>query len=260
MPNLTLPTSKGEIQVNVRTALAEDVGGGDLTAQLIDPHRARPGDYPRARDDRGPRLVDEVSARSRIPSAGPGGGGRPASRAGTSRCVPAEVVRALLTGERGALNSSSCFRVPPPAASTRRPGRRHRGGSSTRARPCPACAWRRSTRVTRGCHNHRIGLYDAFPDRKTTSPPAAVIIGQSPKPGAIAPGKPVEVVENLDELRQALEADADIVVLDELSLDDMRTAVALTAGRAKLEASAESTRALLRNIAETGVDTSPSAP
>ncbi|MCP6082766.1 nicotinate-nucleotide diphosphorylase, partial [Klebsiella pneumoniae] len=54
----------------------------------------------------------------------------------------------------------------------------------------------------------------------------------------IAPGKPVEVeVENLDELQQALDAGADIIMLDELSLDDMRTAVTLTAGRAKLEAS-----------------------
>ncbi len=39
MPNLTLADLQGEIQANVRTALAEDVGGGDLTAQLIDPQR-----------------------------------------------------------------------------------------------------------------------------------------------------------------------------------------------------------------------------
>ena len=52
----------------------------------------------------------------------------------------------------------------------------------------------------------------------------------------IAPGKPVEVeVESLEELRQALDAGADIVMLDELSLEDMREAVRLTAGRAKLE-------------------------
>ena len=61
-------------------------------------------------------------------------------------------------------------------------------------------------------------------------------------------------MENLGELRQALEAGADIVMLDELSLDDMRTAVALTAGRAKLEASGGINEGTLRNIAETGVD------
>jgi nicotinate-nucleotide pyrophosphorylase (carboxylating) len=61
-------------------------------------------------------------------------------------------------------------------------------------------------------------------------------------------------VESLDELQQALEAGADIVMLDELSLDDMRTAVSLTAGRAKLEASGGINESTLRTIAETGVD------
>ena len=71
----------------------------------------------------------------------------------------------------------------------------------------------------------------------------------------IAPGKPVEVeVESLEELREALEAGADIVMLDELSLDDMREAVRLTAGRAKLEASGGINDSTLRVIAETGVD------
>lgn len=61
-------------------------------------------------------------------------------------------------------------------------------------------------------------------------------------------------VENLDELQQALDAGADIIMLDELSLDDMRTAVTLTAGRAKLEASGGINDTTLRTIAETGVD------
>jgi nicotinate-nucleotide pyrophosphorylase (carboxylating) len=71
----------------------------------------------------------------------------------------------------------------------------------------------------------------------------------------IAPGKPVEVeVESLEELREALEAGADIVMLDELSLEDMRKAVKLTAGRAKLEASGGINDSTLRAVAETGVD------
>jgi len=61
-------------------------------------------------------------------------------------------------------------------------------------------------------------------------------------------------VESLDELQQALAAGADIVMLDELSLDDMRQAVAITAGRAKLEASGGINDSTLRGIAETGVD------
>ena len=61
-------------------------------------------------------------------------------------------------------------------------------------------------------------------------------------------------VESLEELREALEAGADIVMLDELSLEDMREAVRLTAGRAKLEASVGINDSTLRVIAETGVD------
>ena len=61
-------------------------------------------------------------------------------------------------------------------------------------------------------------------------------------------------VESLDELQQALDAGADIIMLDELSLDDMRTAVTLTNGRAKLEASGGVNETTLRTIAETGVD------
>ncbi|MCY1443730.1 Nicotinate-nucleotide pyrophosphorylase [carboxylating] [compost metagenome] len=71
----------------------------------------------------------------------------------------------------------------------------------------------------------------------------------------IAPGKPVEIeVESLDELRQALTAGADIIMLDELNLDEMREAVRITAGKAKLEASGGVNETTLRVIAETGVD------
>ena len=78
-----------------------------------------------------------------------------------------------------------------------------------------------------GCHNHRIGLYDAFLIKENHIAACGGIHRAIAEARRIAPGKPVEVeVENLDELRQALEAGADIVMLDELSLDDMRTAVA----------------------------------
>ncbi|MNY37934.1 Nicotinate-nucleotide pyrophosphorylase [carboxylating] [compost metagenome] len=61
-------------------------------------------------------------------------------------------------------------------------------------------------------------------------------------------------MENLEELQQALDAGADIIMLDELDDDDMRTAVSLNAGRAKLEASGGVNQTTLRGIAETGVD------
>ncbi|MNH32020.1 Nicotinate-nucleotide pyrophosphorylase [carboxylating] [compost metagenome] len=61
-------------------------------------------------------------------------------------------------------------------------------------------------------------------------------------------------MESLDELKEALDAGADIVMLDELSLDDMREAVRMNAGKAKLEASGGINESTLRVIAETGVD------
>lgn len=64
----------------------------------------------------------------------------------------------------------------------------------------------------------------------------------------IAPGKPVEV-ESLEKLREALEPEADIVMLDELSLEDMREAVRLTAGRAILEASSGINDSTSRTVA-----------
>ena len=71
----------------------------------------------------------------------------------------------------------------------------------------------------------------------------------------IAPNKPVEVeVETFAELDEALAAHADIIMLDNFSHDDMRTAVKHTAGRAKLEASGNITADNLRQVAETGVD------
>ncbi|MFW2712571.1 nicotinate-nucleotide diphosphorylase, partial [Acinetobacter baumannii] len=71
----------------------------------------------------------------------------------------------------------------------------------------------------------------------------------------IAPGKPVEVeVETWDELNQALEAGADIVMLDNFSQQQMIDAVKHVAGRCKLEASGNITIENLREVATTGVD------
>ncbi len=106
-----------------------------------------------------------------------------------------------------------------------------------------------------GCHNHRIGLYDAFLIKENHIAACGGISSAVAAARRIAPGKPVEVeVEDLGELQQALQAGADIVMLDELSLEDMRRAVELTAGRAKLEASGGISDDTLRTVAETGVD------
>lgn len=72
---------------------------------------------------------------------------------------------------------------------------------------------------------------------------------------ALAPGKPVEVeVENAAQLDEALAAGADIIMLDNFTLADMKAAVAHTAGRARLEASGGIGASNLRAVADTGVD------
>jgi nicotinate-nucleotide pyrophosphorylase (carboxylating) len=106
-----------------------------------------------------------------------------------------------------------------------------------------------------GCHNHRIGLYDAFLIKENHISACGGIREAIETARANAPGKPVEIeVESLDELSGALNARADRVMLDNFSLDDMRQAVALNNAQAELEASGNVTESTLRDIAETGVD------
>ena len=106
-----------------------------------------------------------------------------------------------------------------------------------------------------GCHNHRIGLYDAFLIKENHIAACGGIREAIQTARANAPGKPVEIeVESLDELSEALNARADRVMLDNFSLDDMRQAVALNNAQAELEASGNVTESTLRDIAETGVD------
>lgn len=106
-----------------------------------------------------------------------------------------------------------------------------------------------------GCFNHRIGLYDAFLIKENHIAACGGIGAAVSAARAIAPGKPVEVeVENFGELEQALEAGADIIMLDDFDLVGMGKAVAFTAGRAKLEASGGVRENTLLDIAKTGVD------
>lgn len=106
-----------------------------------------------------------------------------------------------------------------------------------------------------GCFNHRLGLWDAFLIKENHIAACGSIAQAVEAAHRIAPGKPVEVeTENLEELAQALKAGADIIMLDEFSLEDMRTAVIINAGKSKLEASGGINEDTLVPIAETGVD------
>ena len=106
-----------------------------------------------------------------------------------------------------------------------------------------------------GGQNHRLGLFDAFLIKENHIMAAGGIAQAIAKAHQIAPAKPVEVeVETWAELDQALEAQADIVMLDNFSQQQMIDAVKYVAGRCKLEASGNITIANLREVASTGVD------
>ena len=106
-----------------------------------------------------------------------------------------------------------------------------------------------------GGQNHRLGLFDAFLIKENHIMAAGGIAQAIAKAHQIAPNKPVEVeVETWDELSQAIEAHADIVMLDNFSQQQMINAVKHVAGRCKLEASGNITLDNLREVASTGVD------
>jgi nicotinate-nucleotide pyrophosphorylase (carboxylating) len=106
-----------------------------------------------------------------------------------------------------------------------------------------------------GGQNHRLGLFDVFLIKENHILASGGIQQAIDTARRIAPNKPVEVeVETFDELNLALDAGADIIMLDNFSNDDMRRAVIHTAGRSKLEASGNITHVNLRSVAETGVD------
>lgn len=105
------------------------------------------------------------------------------------------------------------------------------------------------------CFNHRIGLYDAFLIKENHIAACGSIAQAVNTARSNEPDKPVEVeVETMNELKQALEAGADTVMLDNFSLADMKAAVVLVNGRCKLEASGNVTKQTLLPIAQTGVD------
>jgi nicotinate-nucleotide pyrophosphorylase (carboxylating) len=106
-----------------------------------------------------------------------------------------------------------------------------------------------------GGSNHRLGLADAFLIKENHIIAAGSIARAVENAIALRADVPVEVeVESLDELRQALDAGADIIMLDNFSLPDMQRAVEITQQRALLEISGNVTLQTLADYAATGVD------
>ena len=260
MPNITLDSLQPCITDDVRRALIEDIGSGDITAALIPAERQAQATIisrepailcGTAWADEVFRQLDPLVQVTWLAADGD------RLQPNVPFCRITGPARSLLSGERCALN----FIQTLSATATRS---RHFAdlidGTQVKLldtrKTLPGLRLAQKYAVTcGGCHNHRIGLFDAFLIKENHIAACGGIQAAVTQARAMAPGKAVEVeVESLDELRQALDAGADIIMLDELSHDDMRSAVAITAGKARLEASGGINETTLRAVAETGVD------
>ena len=241
-------------------ALAEDVGGGDLTAALI-PEDAQAEATVISREQAvlcGATWFDAVfrqlDPRIHIEwRAADGDRVEPNQHLCTLR-GPA---RAMLTGERTALNFLQALSGT--ATLARRYADAVAGTGATildtrKTLPGLRLAQKYAVRCG-GCQNHRIGLFDAVLIKENHIMAAGSITNAIATARRLHPGVTVEVeVENLAELEEVLAARPDIVMLDNFDLATMAEAVRITAKRVKLEASGNVNFDTVRAIAETGVD------
>lgn len=248
------------IEDSVQLALQEDIGSGDVTAKLI------------AEDDfslatvisREPAIIcgvdwfEEVFAQldPQIFIEWDVDDGDQVE-AGQTLCSLSGSSRALLSGERTALNflqtlSSTASKAAQYVAAV--------AGTSTRIldtrKTIPGLRLAQKYAVScGGAVNHRIGLYDAVLIKENHILAAGGIQQAVSAARFNSPELMIEVeVENMQELQQALDADVNRIMLDNFNLQQLGEAVALTAGRTELEASGNVSLETVRAIAETGVD------
>ena len=254
-----------EISRNVAAALAEDVGAGDLTASLVPGERQvkatvicrEPGvlcgrawfDECVARLDPSARVTWHAADGERIV-------------ANQLLCEIDGNGRALLTAERSALNFLQLLSA---VASKARlyadaiAGTKAQVVDTRKTLPGLRIAQKYAVRAGGG-GNHRLALWDAILIKENHIHAAGGIAQAMDAARKVAASaadrcKFIQVeVENLDELDQALNSGATMILLDNFANDLLRQAVAINAGRAVLEASGNVTLETIRGIAETGVD------
>ena len=254
-----------EIARNVDAALAEDVGAGDLTAALVPAARA-------ARATVVAREAGVLCGRDWFdacvlrldPAAQVQWSAAEGERieAGQVLCTLTGDARALLTAERSALNFLQLLSAV--ASKTRIyadaiAGTRAQVVDTRKTLPGLRIAQKYAVRAGGG-GNHRLALWDAILIKENHihaagGIPQAVAAARAIAAQAAGRCKFIQVeVEDLAELEQALDAGVNMILLDNFSLENLRAAVRVNAGRAVLEASGNVTLETLRAIAETGVD------
>jgi nicotinate-nucleotide pyrophosphorylase (carboxylating) len=245
---------------DVRRALAEDVGPGDVTAALV-PAEARMRGTVTCReaavicgrpwfDEVFAALDAEIAVAWRVEEGA-------AVAPDTVVCEVQGPARAVLTGERTALNFLQLLSGV--ATESRRWAEQVAGTGTTvldtrKTLPGLRAAQKYAVR-TGGCRNHRIGLFDMVLIKENHIRAAGSIRAAVDRARELHPRLTVEVeVESLAELDLALAAGADIVMLDDFAMDTVREAVARTAGRARLEVSGNVSLERLPALAASGVD------
>jgi len=255
-----LQPSEKIIRQQVSEALQEDIGTGDVTAALLDPHQ-----FSKARvisreagilcgtawfDEVFHQLDNAIQIEWSVHDSDP-------VSPDQTLCLLHGPTHALLTGERTALNFLQTLSGT--ATMTHR-FVQAMGNSTTRlldtrkTLPGFRLAQKYAVRCGGG-HNHRIGLYDMVLIKENHITGCGSIQAAVQTALQQFPDLPIEVeVESLDELEQAIVAGAHRILLDNFSLDALRQAVSLTAGRAELEISGNVTLQNIGELSAIGVD------
>ncbi len=250
-----------EVERNVLAALSEDIGGGDITALLTPAKRPAVG-IVTCREDA--VLCGTAWFESCLRRLDPAASILWLARDGDSIqseqiiCEITADTRALLTSERSALNFLQLLSGT--ATQTRRyveaiAGTRARIVDTRKTIPGLRLAQKYAVRCGGGT-NHRLGLYDGILIKENHIIAAGGITSAFNQARKLAGANlfiQVEV-ESIEELAEALDAGATMILLDNMDLTQMHQAVGLTAGRAELEASGGVRLETVRAIAETGVD------
>jgi nicotinate-nucleotide pyrophosphorylase (carboxylating) len=249
-----------DLSQTVTTALSQDIGSGDITAQLVPLHHIAQATII-CREQAilcGQHYAEACfkQLNKSITCQWQYGDGDQMS-ANDVICHITGPARALLTAERCALNFLQSLSG---TATTVRQYADIMAGSKAKLydtrKTIPGL--RKAQKYAVRCgggHNHRMGLYDAFLIKENHIMAAGSIAQAISKARDIAPHKSIEIeVENLGEYQQALNAKADIILLDNFDLDTMREAVTLNQGQAQLEASGGIALEDLIAVANTGVD------
>ncbi|MCZ8292010.1 MAG: carboxylating nicotinate-nucleotide diphosphorylase [Hylemonella sp.] len=251
-------------QADVARALQEDVGGGDLTAGLIDPARQA---HARILARESAVICGAAWVQATLQQVVPQASLTWHVRDG-QRCEADQVVlemtgpaRGLLTAERTMLNFLQLLSAV--ATHTAAyvqvvqgvPGNRAQIVDTRKTLPGLRLAQKYAVHCGGGT-NHRIGLYDAVLIKENHIAAAGGVTAVLQRAAAVAPtAEFVEIeVETLAQLREALQAGATMVLLDNMDLPTLREAVRLNAGRAILEVSGGVNMGTVREIAATGVD------